>query len=190
MIRLKVKISDGTKKQRERLEGFGANMLRHGSVNVRRLLVDHWMTKDRREPNKLTGGARRTHFWRTIAESLEAVKSFRSEGRVEITNHDYRLGHKISGGTIRPKRAKALTIPIHPAAYAVRASFLALVEGVKLFVMRSKSGHAFLAGKKNKVLVRYYLLKYSVTQGPWPKTMPTDRQIKGAFIRGATAASQ
>jgi hypothetical protein len=187
MIKIGFKITDKTKAQRERLENFSANMVRHGSVNVRKLLIDHWMAKDRSEPNKLNP-SRRTHFWQTIAQSLDSVKTFRTEGRAEIAHYDPRLMHKITGGRIIPRLKKALTIPIHPAAYAIRASALAIFEGVKLFVLRSKSGHAFLAARKGKVLVRYYLLKYAVTQGPWPRTIPTHRQIKSAFIRGATEA--
>lgn len=193
MIRVRVKIHrpgyGSDEEWGRRISEFPATMLRKGSMNVRKLLLDHWIAKDAAEPNRLNP-ARRTHFWRTVAESIGSVRSDKALGRVTLTFHDGRLGHKVTGGTITAKKAKMLTIPIHAAAYAVRASFLALAEGVKLFVMRSKRGNLFLAGKKGKELVRYYLLKYSVTQGPWPKTLPTSQEVKAAFIRGATEAKR
>ena len=184
-MNIRVKVIDATTQWRKRLDSFTPNMLRRGSLRVRKHLQEWWLKKDRNEPNKLNP-VRRTHFWRTIKESLKEVRTFRAQGRTEIVSHDYRLGHKITGGTIRPKNVKALTIPIHPSAYGVRASFLAIAEGVRLFVLKQRNGNAFLAGKKDGTLIRYYLLRYEVTQAPWPRTMPTPRTIRDQFIKGAT----
>lgn len=41
---------------------------------------------------------------------------FVGSGRVRVSVTDFRLAQKVYGGTIRPKTAKALTIPVAPGS--------------------------------------------------------------------------
>ena len=136
----------------------------------------HYREKDAKEPNRLGGD--RTHFWRKIAESVQPPVV--AGGTVSIKIKDRRIGQKVHGGPIVPKRARALTIPIHPAAHGRRAALLAAKVG-RLFILRSKSGEAFLAGKIGKRVTLYYLLRRAVNQAPWPGSLPSVRGMKRVF---------
>jgi hypothetical protein len=89
------------------------------------------------------------------------------------------LAWKISGGTITPKTAHRLTIPLTGGAKGVPA--------------RQFPGGLFRAGnalcqKVGQKLEAIYALKESVTQAPWPGAMPTDEQLASAFTKGAERA--
>ena len=66
--------------------------------------------------NKL--GGRRTHFWQQMADSLRSSQSG-TELKISIT--DPRFNQKVYGGVIKPKHAKALTIPVNPSAHGITA---------------------------------------------------------------------
>lgn len=77
--------------------------------------------------------------------------------------------------TITPKRAKALTIPIHRRAYGKRAKDME-AEGYSLFVIgRKGGGDGVLMAKKGKRGKAFaaYALKKSVTLPHLPDLMPT-----------------
>ena len=53
--------------------------------------------------------------------------------------------------------------------------------GISLFVRKSKeSNKAFLSGNWKGSLVNFYVLKRSVTQKPWPGTIPPQSAIEHA----------
>ena len=64
-------------------------------------------------PNRL--GGRRTNFWSRVAESVHSPRVSGSSIVVPI-NHPA-IAQKVHGGTITPKKAKNLAIPIHPDAH-------------------------------------------------------------------------
>lgn len=136
----------------------------------------HYEEKDVREPNRLGGD--RTHFWKAIAKSVQ--EPVVSGGSVFVKVKDRRIGQKVYGGPIVPKRARALTIPIHPAAHGRRAAVLAAKLG-RLFVVRTKGGSAFLAGKIGRVITFYYLLRRRVFQAPWPGSLPSQKGMRRVF---------
>lgn len=163
------------------------DMMRAGGHRVRADLADWYGLKDRAEPNRFyaTGqGFRRTHFWGQVQESIRGPIDIQGGG-VEIAVTDHRIMQKIRGGTITAKNVKFLTIPIHPEAYARRAAELFSIVG-KLFVIRTKKGNLFLAGRGEgeKRATFYYILKRSVTQKPWPGSMPGLTWIKQSFRNG------
>lgn len=95
-----------------------------------------------------------------------------------ITNTFGLLGWKISGGTITPKTAQALTIPLIPQAKGIPAGAFG-----GLFVMG-----ATLSMRIGARIEAIYALRRSVFQAPWPDAMPTADQMKEEFMKGAEAA--
>jgi hypothetical protein len=148
--------------------------LKAGGKGLIDFLKRHFAKKDQSEPNQLGGD--RTHFWLQIGRSVEESPTI-EQGRVRIPIRDKRFPQKLYGGQIVPKRAKALTIPIHPAAHGRSAAQVSAKVG-GLFILKTKAGEAFLAGKVGKVVTLYYLLKRRVFQAPWPGTLPPDRSMK------------
>jgi hypothetical protein len=108
-----------------------------------------------------------------------ALESHTSSGAV-ISNDASYYAFKVTGGTITPKRAKFLTIPLIAEARGVRASVYSQNSGNRLF--RPK-GKFVLMEKTGKGTARsVYALVSSITMGPWPESVPPDEVIAGAYI--------
>lgn len=154
--------------------------LRSAGEAVIGYLKRFWKRKDKAEPNQwFNAGSTRTHFWNQIAESVDP-KPYLKRGVVTIKVKDTRIRQKINGGPIVPVRAKALTIPNHPDAHGRTARQLEGYVGLKLFILQTKWG-AFLAGKKGRSVVKYYLLSRGVNQMPWPRSIPEKRLMQRTF---------
>jgi len=95
---------------------------------------------------------------------------------VSIRNTFGLLGWKMSGGTITPRTASRLTIPLVSEAKGIPARAF----GGQLF----RAGNA-LCRKIGQNLEAIYALKKSVTQKPWPGALPSDAQLSEAFVKGA-----
>jgi len=127
------------------------------------------------------GGGRAGEYGSEIAKSW-----FSGDGTdegVTISNDGLGIRQKVYGGTIRPKKAKALTIPLIPGAVGVRAKDY---EG-NLFMLKGykkAGGTNFLFEAYNDGIRAVYMLKKSVTQKPWPGALPEDELFVGAFTLG------
>ena len=115
-----------------------------------------------------------------------------------ISNDATYYAHKVRGGTITPKRAKALTIPIVPEARGLYASVYQQNTGRRLFTIRGKNalferiasitmgarGRRNAPGatpiRTNKIRAVYALVR-SLTQPPWPGALPPDEALAAAF---------
>lgn len=116
-------------------------------------------------------------WWLATASGWSITKA--TNGAVTFSNGAIGLAHKVTGGTIRAKRRKFLTIPIVPQAhglsardYSRRYSPLFRVKGV-------------LAEKDDKDpdgIRPVYALKKSVTHKPWPKALPPEASYVDALI--------
>jgi hypothetical protein len=82
-------------------------------------LQGHFRTKNKK-PNKL--GGNRTNFWSNAAEHV-GIASATEDGVVVAVGGDSgpQVRIHVLGGTIKPKQAKALTIPIIREAHGLRA---------------------------------------------------------------------
>ena len=132
--------------------------------------------------NKL--GGRRTHFWRQVADS---VNNPQIEGsRVRISIADPRFAQKVFGGTIAPKNAKALTIPVDPLAYGRTVAVFQQTTGIQLFIPRKKGGALsnLLAGfgTDPKHFTVYYILVARVDQEADPKALPDRAKFNAAIL--------
>jgi hypothetical protein len=119
-------------------------------------------------------GPRSNLFWQQVVAGWQDPVV--SGKKVTITNTFGLLKWKTTGGTITPKRARMLTIPLVPDAKGLSAAEYEAEEGTPLF----RAGNA-LCRRIGKRLEAIYALKDSVHQEPWPGAMPPDDEIKKVF---------
>lgn len=96
---------------------------------------------------------------------------------VSIINTHPHLAHKITGGTITPVHAGALTIPLIPEAKGISAREYEASSGNKLFIAKGVIAHK----GSGEEIVPVYALKQSVTQEPWPGAMPPQDELQSIF---------
>jgi hypothetical protein len=95
-----------------------------------RELTDHFIQKNA-TPNKL--GGPRTDFWKGVAADTAVTDVTEKGATITVANQPFRL--HLFGGTIVPKKAKALTIPIVPEAHGLMARSYEQKFGRKLFTI-------------------------------------------------------
>ena len=127
-----------------------------------------------------------------------SLQSFDRDGAV-ISNDASHYAFKVTGGTITPKRAKALTIPLIQAAKGLYASVYQQNTGNRLFTIKGKNalfertegvttGARGRRGRPGATPIRtsgiraVYALVKSVTMGPWPGAVPDEDMIASAFV--------
>jgi hypothetical protein len=120
-------------------------------------------------------------------------------GGAIISNNADHFAFKVTGGTITPKRAKALTIPLIQAAKGLYASVYQQNTGNRLFAIKGKNalfertegvttGARGRRGRPGATAIRttgiraVYALVKSVTMGPWPGAVPDEDMIAAAFV--------
>ena len=113
------------------------DVLKVGARGVSNYLKKFYREKNGREKNKLS--SRRTNFWNTQVGDKVNNPISEGFGKVAVVIASPILPHKVKGGTITAKRAKYLTIPIHPEAYDRSAR-----RFDDLFVIKSKKGNLLL----------------------------------------------
>lgn len=87
---------------------------------------------------------------------------------------------------IRPKHAKALTIPVHPMAYGRRVLELQLL-GWKTFIPKPKDGAlmaGLVMGVRDGEVAPLYILKQRVRQRQDRSLLPHDSAIRSAAVKG------
>ena len=116
-------------------------------------------------------------WWLATASGWSVTRATGSS--VTFANGAIGLAHKVTGGTIRAKRRKFLTIPLVPKAHNVRArdysqnvSPLFRVKGV----LAEKDENA------ESGIRPVYALKQSVTHKPWPNALPPEASYVDALI--------
>lgn len=202
---MRVNVTDYTQRKIRRAvsspEGIEASV-KTGAVAVASLVREHLLAKDASEPNRFVreqGGTRRAHFWRRMANSIQPVLVNPGRKSYTIQIRDRRFNQKVYGGPIRPKKAKALAIPVHKDAYMMGPREFSTRTGVQLFILKTQGGKAFLAGKTTQgnrgrrdrrrgatsaPITLFYMLSFGVNQKPWPDTLPTKEEIQRAFREG------
>jgi hypothetical protein len=92
------------------------------------LLVDHFRAKNS-VPNKM--GAPKTNFWNQVAAATQVAEVTEAGATVAVAEQRFRV--HLYGGTIVPKKARMLTIPLIPAARGLMARSYEQKFGVRLF---------------------------------------------------------
>ena len=125
-------------------------------------------------------------------------------GGATISNDANYYAFKVTGGTIKPKRGKYLTIPLIPEAKGLRVKTYEENTGKRLFSLPGRKvlfeatkgeGTSSLVNQENgfrkgegriNVAARtemrpVYALLTSVTQGPWPHALPPNDVLVDAY---------
>lgn len=187
MITIQVNVADGaspalvavisalTGAQAAELSEQGGIAARNAAVKYHREFDQSggWKGKRYLGPGANDGG----RFGSDVARGW-ALESFTSGGAV-IANDATHYAFKVRGGTIRPKRAKALTIPLIQEAKGLYASVYQQNTGKRLFAIKGKNA-LFESTGKDTVRAVYALVK-SVTMAPWPNAVPPDEVIGSAY---------
>lgn len=121
-------------------------------------------------------GRKVTQWWR--GTELWTVKKVTTTGAT-LENSHIGLAHKITGGVIRAKRKKFLTIPMHPQAHGLTAKQFGR-SIAPLFRVKNALMFEDNTGK----LTPAYALKKSVNQAPWPNALPPEDSYTTAFAKG------
>ena len=121
-------------------------------------------------------GRRPTQWWRST-ETGWAMKQPNSHA-VNFTNGTIGLAHKVTGGTIRAKRKKFLTIPVDPRAHGLTAKTFSRTIA-PLFAAK---GMLMFVDEQTADVKAAYALKKSITQRPWPGALPPESSYLDTFI--------
>jgi hypothetical protein len=121
-------------------------------------------------------GRRPTQWWRSTETgwAMRQPNSF----SVNFTNGTIGLAHKVTGGTIRAKRKKFLTIPVDPRAHGLTAKTFSRT----IAPLFQAKGMLLYADKKTGDVKAAYALKKSITQRPWPGALPPEASYLDTFI--------
>lgn len=123
-------------------------------------------------------GRMSTGWFSGIARKWFLSSSDASGAVISNPDEDGSLRHKITGGTITAKNARALTIPLVPEAHGRRAADYRSEIG-ELFTIPNKSA-LFEAVGGDGVRAVYALCK-SVTHDPWPDAIPSSDELINAY---------
>lgn len=132
---------------------------------------NRWRGSGNSGTGKSKFGAMVTAGWHTGAIDNESAT---------IYNDAPYYRHKVEGGTIKPTRAKFLTIPLIEAARGRTAAEYQATTGSRLFPVKG-----VLAEKQGDGIRPVFALRKSVTQRPWPGALPDGEEIGMAFVEGA-----
>lgn len=152
---------------------------------ARNTLRKHYLGRQAKDANKL--GGKRTNFWRSVAQSVQSPVIAGTHTVTVAISHPA-IRQKVEGGTIVPKRVRALTIPVSPEAYGRTAETLEHELGIKLFRVPSDLGNGVLAAamKDGRIKV-HYALRRSVHQNPDPEALPPTSSLVSSLIARAQA---
>jgi len=213
MIKIRVNVADGatpalkelismlTGSQAAQLNGVAGRAAVLEATRYHREYDDRGGWENRSLPTH-GPGRDRTGFGKQVADSWNVAK-VDSDG-VTISNDAPHLGHKVRGGTIRPKRVSALTIPMVPEAHGRRASEYERDFGVDLFTIKGRNAlfertkgigsESVLNrtygkrrnGQREQIAARgkiraVYALTRSVTHDPWKGALPPEEDLREAF---------
>lgn len=123
MSDLKISVSDGITPELNRIAGQIKNTRPLMAALGKQLEVDlrkHFRERDA-QPN--ARGWPKKHFWRKEVSTNTALTEV-ADTRAVVTIASPAFVHKVYGGTVTPKRGKALTIPLSPEAYKAGSASL------------------------------------------------------------------
>lgn len=130
------------------------------------------------KPGPTHGPGRKASKWWEGLVNWDPLESTDTGGGAYFGGKKYGLAQKVTGGTIRPTNARALTIPLVPEAHGRRVSDYVAEIG-DLFRPKGKN---YLAETLQGGGIRaVYSLRQSVTQEPFPDALPTDKWISDSY---------
>lgn len=142
-----------------------------GAVKIAGRSAQNTLRKHFTQRNQVTNkkGWRRQFFWQQIRDSVQLATTDTS---ATVVVNDPRFLLKVFGGVVRPKRAKALAIPLKEEFCGVNPSTF---PKDKFIVVKSKKGNSIglLAEKQPDGSLRLaYVLRKLATHRPDPNALP------------------
>lgn len=136
---------------------------------------EHWVNSSlpTHGPGRLSTG-----WFSNIARKWFLFSADASGSVISNPDEDGSLRHKITGGTITAKRARALTIPLIPEAHGRRAADYE-AEIAPLFSIKNKS--ALFQAVEGGGVKAVYALRKSVRHDPWPNAIPSQDELASAY---------
>lgn len=136
---------------------------------------EHWVNNSlpTHGPGRMSTG-----WFSGIARKWFLSSSDASGAVISNPDEDGSLRHKIAGGTITAKNARALTIPLVPEAHGRRVADYRSEIG-ELFTIPNKS--ALFEAVEGGGVRAVYALRHSVTHDPWPDAIPSGDELINAY---------
>ncbi|MEK9752258.1 MAG: hypothetical protein VW338_03475 [Rhodospirillaceae bacterium] len=174
----------------KKLDGVTISQAAGKAVQV--LLVDHF--KDRQAEGNKQGWPSQG-FWYGVTGSVANATAVSSVTKTTATVSiaDARFALRLFGGTITPKRKKALTIPLIAEAYALqgKGSIKDLIPGSKIIQSKERAHHGFIVTEQEDGNLKFwFLLVKKTTHAPDRRALPKDAEIEQAAARASNRAVQ
>ena len=144
----------------------------------------------KREGQSNKSGWPSAHFWTREVMRFQSFSA--SDRRAVLTIASPAYLHKITGGTIRPKKGSSLAIPQNAKAAALGGP---KASGLKLHFAFSPRGKVIgyliadyvkIKGKVNRGIIMYALVR-SVTQAADPAALPPQAELESRLSRNLQA---
>lgn len=186
MLKIKVDVTDGASDalkvliatlDTDQRTGLNESAAKAATTAAKDAMLDFSRAKGWHGKNYMSGPGRKPgEFGADIADGW----NFRSASKdgATIANGAQYYRFKVTGGTITPKRAKALTIPMLPEAVGRTAAKYQTDTGNRLFKIKGKKA---LFRKDGDGVKAVYALVSRVTQKPWPNALPPTDELAKAF---------
>lgn len=142
----------------------------------------HFFALNKSRPNRL--GGKRTNYYAGAARATSFA--LQGDDTVVVSVNQIGIRQRVFGGTIKPRNAKFLTIPVAPEAHGKRArefGDLELVfgQGGQPIALAHKA-----QGKRRYGMILFRLVK-SVTQQPDPTVLAPRKDVVAAIKTAVTA---
>ena len=124
-------------------------------------------------------GRKVTQWWRSTETGWAMTQP--NSYTASFVNGTVGLAHKVTGGTIRAKRKKFLTIPVDPKAHGLDAKTFART----IAPLFQAKGMLLYVDEQTADVKAAYALKKSITQRPWPGALPPESSYLEAFVNEA-----
>lgn len=170
-----LKFSDGISPELRRIARELRNtrpLMAAAGKELERGLRNHFWERDSETNSR---GWAKKHFWRKEVASNTALTAV-SDSSATVTVASPAFAHKVTGGTISPKRARALSIPLTSQAY--------LAGSASLFPRKLHREGGRLMDEED---IAQYALAKSVDQEADARAWPEPERIEPAILARARA---
>jgi len=159
-------------------------MMQKLGEDLAKALREHFRKRDSRPNSK---GWPKRHFWNKEGRENTALTQYNATSAT-VTIASAAIAHKLKGGTVRPKRARALAIPAIAAAYkAIQPSAMDNPERLAYVPLNRGNLVAMLAERRKNRRARprvWFWIVKQATHRADPKTLPpqadVERQIQAS----------
>lgn len=181
MIRIRILNAKARRVLAKLPEAWGRKLYASLGGRLEYLVRRHFIQRNQ-EPN--AKGWRKSNFWSREGARNTALENVTSSSAT-VSIASAAIAHKVRGGVIRPKRGRALAIPVTQRAYIAGSPREGGWAAGELFLVKPKSGNPFLATRSGDAIEPQYWLVPSVTQRADKRALPPRRDVNDALQKDA-----